>query len=121
MQLPGAKFDSAPGRISVLGAQTRQAGPLALALFFDPDDLQTAPALRTPEGMNEIVIAKRHLRPGAAVHLRYTVAAAWSGSGAVDLFGYLRAAERESRRWVEVQGYEYRQTPAPDRIEGEAY
>jgi hypothetical protein len=52
--------------------------------------------------------------------LRYAVAAAWSGSGIADPLAHLRDVEQVSRQRIEVSGFTWKATPAPQRIDGEA-
>jgi hypothetical protein len=49
------------------------------------------------------------------------MAAAWSGSGIRDLFAHLDEIEDQARAEVKISNYRFTPTPAPSRVEAEAY
>jgi len=119
--LPKMRKGTVAGRLMVEGEQEAAIGPLALALYYDPDTAREAGTLSTPEGLNESIVFRTKLEPGRAVSGRYWVAAAWSGSGIPDLLGHLAGVERRARAVVAVGEYRHSVTPAPERLEGEAF
>jgi hypothetical protein len=119
--LPKMRKSSAPGRLALEGEQEEAIGPLGLALYYDPKTTGEAGTLNTPEGLNDSVVFRERLAPGHAVSGRYWVAAAWSGSGIHDLLGHLAGTERQARATVVVGAYKHAATPAPERLEGEAF
>lgn len=119
--LPKMRKGSAPGRLMLEGEQEQTIGPLALALYYDPETVGEVGTLGTPEGLNESIVFKTRLEPGRAVSGRYWVAAAWSGSGIHDLLGHLAGVERRARAVVTIGDYSHSVTSAPERLEGEAF
>jgi len=120
-QLPGMKQGPAAGRLALEGEQEKATGRLGLALYYDPATVERTEPVNTPEAPSEGVVFKTRLEPGHAVGGRYWVAAAWSGSGIQDLLGHLASVERQARAAVVISGYQHAKTPAPERLEGEAY
>lgn len=119
--LPKMRKNSGVGRLALEGEQDSKIGPLGLALYYDPATAGEARTLSTPEGLNESIVFRTRLEPGHAVTGRYWVAAAWSGSGIHDLLGHLAGIERQARSVVVVDSYKHAVTPAPQRLEGEAF
>jgi hypothetical protein len=119
-QLPQMKQAHGPGRLALSGTQTPDIGAIALALYYDANNADPAPALATGKDHNEAIVFRDKLAPGRAVFGRYWVAGAWSGSGIHDLLAYLAAEGERARASVQAGGYNWTQTPNPDRIEGEA-
>ena len=120
-RLPQMKTDHAAGRLALSGTQTKQIGPIALALYYNTDDAAEAAPLVTKDDSNECVVFKQRLMPGRAATGRYWVAGAWSGSGIADLLAYLRAEESRAKAQVAAGGFRVTKTPMPERLEGEAY
>ena len=79
--LPKMKLDAAPGRLALAGRQTAQIGPLGMALYYDTAAAEARDPVATKDDVNECVVFRERLDPGAAVSGRYRVAAAWSGTG----------------------------------------
>ncbi len=119
--LPQMKTDHRRGRLSLSGTQTKQIGPIALGLFYDPADAAESAPIATKDDKNECVVFRQRLAPGSAAIGRYWVAGVWSGSGSGDLLSYLRAEEPKAKSQVRVSGFRISKTPMPERIEGEAY
>lgn len=119
--LPKMRKNSGEGRLALEGEQDSKTGPLGLALYYDPATAGAAGTLNTPEGLNESIVFRTRLEPGHAVSGRYWIAATWSGSGIHDLLGHLAGIERQARTAVVVDGYKHAATPAPKRLEGEAF
>ena len=119
--LPQLKTDHAKGRLALSGRQTAKIGPLAMALYYDDAEAAAAEPLVTKDDKNECIVFRARLEPGRAVSGRYEVAAAWSGSGSGDLLRHLADVERQARAAVTLGGYRHTRTPAPQRLEGEAY
>ena len=120
-RLPQMKTDHAPGRLALSGAQTKQIGPIALALYYDPAEAAESEPLATKDDKNENVVFRQRLAPGKAATGRYWVAGACSGSGIGDLLAYLRSEEPKAKSQVRVSGFRVSKTPMPERVEGEAY
>jgi hypothetical protein len=119
--LPAMSRDQAPGRLALAGAESAAIGPLALALFYDPAKADSAPALVTKEASNDIIVFRDRLMPGRVVEGRYSVAAAWSGSGVGGLLPHIRRIEQQARAAVRATELQHASTPRPDLIEGEAH
>ncbi|HEU0142657.1 MAG TPA: DUF4861 family protein [Bryobacteraceae bacterium] len=119
--LPSMKLDSTKGRISLMGTQSPKTGPLGMALYYNPAEADTAAPLATKEDRNEIIVFREKLEPGRAMKGRYSVAAAWSGSGIDDLLGHLAGIEAQARASVRLENFRVSRTPRPERLEGEAY
>ena len=119
--LPELALRNASGRIALSGQQTAAIGPLALALYYDPGTADATEPLRTKDDLNESVVFHEPLQPGRAVAGRYSVAAVWSGSGIRDLLSHLVGLEPKARAAVVIGGFKHARTPAPERLEGEAY
>lgn len=119
--LPKMRKGADKGRLALEGEQDSKTGPLALALYYDPATVGEVGTLDTPEGLNESIVFRTRLEPGRAVSGRYWVAAAWSGSGISDLLGHLAGVERKARAVVTIGDYGHSVTPAPQRLEGEAF
>jgi Domain of unknown function (DUF4861) len=119
--LPKMHTNAAPGRLMLSGEQNPQIGPLGLALYFDPNTVSGTGALKTRDADNDIVVFRARLKPGHAVTGHYWMAADWSGSGISDLLGHLAAVEQQARATVVVDRFSHSSTPAPARLEGEAY
>ena len=96
-------------------------GPLALALFYDPTTAAAGPAVATKEASNDIIVFRDRLTPGRVVEGRYSVAAAWSGSGVGVLLPHIRRIEQQARAAVRATELQHASTPRPDLIEGEAH
>ena len=120
-RLPKIHTNSAPGRLVIEGEQSPRIGPLGLALYFDPNTVSSTGTLKTKDGGNNIVVFRARLEPGHAVSGHYWMAADWSGSGISDLLGHLAAFEQQARAAVVVGNFRHSSTPAPARLEGEAY
>ncbi len=119
--LPDLKLAHAEGRLMLSGRQNVQIGPLALALFYDPRQAAAIEPLATKEDRNAAIVFAQRLAAGRAVEGRYAVAAAWSGSGVRDLFAHLDEVEDQARTSLKISNYRFTPTPAPSRVEGEAY
>jgi hypothetical protein len=119
--LPKMRKGTGDGRLALEGEQEPAIGPLGLALYYDPKTAGDVKTLTTPEGPNDSIVFRTRLEPGQAVSGRYWVAAAWSGSGIRDLLGHLAGVERQARAVVSVDSYKHAGTPAPERLEGEAF
>jgi hypothetical protein len=119
--LPAMSRDQAPGRLALAGTESAAIGPLALALFYDPVNADAATALATKEASNDIIVFHDRLMPGRVVEGRYSVAAAWSGSGVGDLLPHIRRIEQQARAAVRATELRHAATPRPDLIEGEAH
>lgn len=119
--LPKMRKNPGEGRLSLEGTQDAAIGALGLALYYDPKSAGGPEILNTPEGPNDSIVFQTRLTPGHAVSGRYQVAAAWSGSGDEDLLGHLAGIEQKARATVVVDSYEHAATPAPGRLEGEAF
>ena len=103
------------------GAQTPKIGPIGLALFYDPKQAAPIETLETKEDRNAAIVFGGRLAAGRAVEGSYSVAAAWSGSGIADLFGHLDQVEDQARAEVRIANFKFTATPAPARVDGEAY
>jgi hypothetical protein len=119
--LPEMKLDNASGRLALSGMQSRAIGPLALALYFDPAEADTAKPLATKDDTNECIVFRQKLEPGRAITGRYWLAAAWSGSGIKELLPHLAALQKEARAVVNMGSYRFTRTPDPQRVDGEAH
>ena len=119
--LPKMHTNSAPGRLALDGEQDPKIGPLGLALYFDPNTVSGTGTLRTKDDDNDIVLFRKRLEPGHAVTGHYWMAAAWSGSGIHDLLDHLSDTEQQARASVVIGNFRHARTPAPERLEGEAY
>lgn len=119
--LPGMKPGHAEGRLMLEGAQTPKIGPIGLALFYDPKQAAPIETLETKEDRNAAIVFGGRLAAGRAVEGSYSVAAAWSGSGIADLFGHLDQVEDQARAEVRISNFKFTATPAPARVDGEAY
>ncbi len=119
--LPGMRRDDAPGRLALMGEQDRATGPLGLALYFDQATASPAGLLQTPDSDNDTVVFHDRLGNGHAVEGTFWVAAAWSGTGIQNLLEYLRSIQQQTASRVVVGSYTHSVTPAPQRLQGEAY
>ncbi len=119
--LPKMRANSAPGRLVLEGEQDPRIGPLGLALYFDPSTVSSVGTLNTKDASNDIAVFRTRLEPGHAVTGHYWMAAAWSGSGIHDLLGHLDDTGRKARAKVVIGNFNHASTPAPGRLEGEAY
>jgi hypothetical protein len=119
--LPKLQLAHAPGRLSLSGEQNAKTGPLAMALYYDPEAAALAPPLVTKDDRNECVVFRTQLAPGRAATGRYALAAAWSGTGIRDLIPHLAALDPQARAAVTIQNLRHARTPTPQRLEGEAY
>jgi hypothetical protein len=118
--LPELKLGHAEGRLMLSGSETPKIGPIALALFYNPKHAAPIEPLSTKDGQNAAIVFAERLAAGRAVDGRYSVAAAWSGSGIRDLFGHLDEVEDQARAEVKISNFKFTPTPAPARVEGEA-
>lgn len=119
--LPELKLGHAEGRLMLSGSQTPNIGPIALALFYDPRQAAPIEPLVTKEDRNAAIVFAGRLTAGRTVDARYSMAAAWSGSGIRDLFAHLDEVEDQARAEVKISNYKFTPTPAPARVEAEAY
>jgi hypothetical protein len=119
--LPELKLGHADGRLMLSGSQTPKIGPIAMALFYDSKQAASIEPLVTKEDRNASIVFAGRLAAGRAVDGRYSIAAAWSGSGIQDLFGHLDEVEDQARAEVKISNYKFTPTPAPARVDGEAY
>jgi len=117
--LPDMKLDRAAGRIALSGTQSRQIGPLGLALYYEPAEAEQIAPVVTPEDANEAVVFRGKLEPGRAVAGRYWMAGAWSGSGIPDLLLHLANVGQRARAAVRVGNFRFAATPDPKRLEME--
>ncbi|MDR3724633.1 MAG: DUF4861 family protein [Terracidiphilus sp.] len=119
--LPKMQSDVQPGRLALSGEQDATIGPLGLALYYETQTASTAGVIATPEDGNDIILYHKRLEPNQAVAGRYWLAADWSGSGIPHLLEHLRQVESQARATVAVDQFRHSVTPAPERLEGEAY
>jgi Domain of unknown function (DUF4861) len=119
--LPKMHTDIGQGRLAIEGEQESSVGPLGLALYFDPALVSRTGILKTKDDDNTVAVFGEHLTPGHAVSGRYWVAADWSGSGIANLLGHLAELQQQARATVIVDSFMHQKTPAPGRLEGEAY
>ncbi|MEN6532518.1 MAG: DUF4861 family protein [Bryobacteraceae bacterium] len=119
--LPQMRLGHGSGRLMLSGTQNKTVGPLAFALYFEPSEAAPISALITRKELNEAIVFSEKLQAGRAVDVHYRVAAAWSGSGITDLLSHLQEVERQARGVVHVGGFKFTPTPAPERVESEAY
>lgn len=119
--LPTLHQDDGPGRLSLSGEQDKATGPLGLALYFDSTTASAAGLLAMPDGDNEIVLFHNRLTKTHVVEGTFWVAAAWSGSGIPDPLRHLRLLGAETESPLVIRMFAHSVTPAPQRLEGEAY
>lgn len=119
--LPAMHQDDAPGHLALEGQQDASTGLLALGLYFNQATASTAGLLKTPDGENDTVVFHSRLTAGHAVEGTFWVAAAWSGSGIQNPLQHLRVIEQQTRDALVVGNFAHSVTPAPQRLEGEAY
>jgi hypothetical protein len=119
--LPAMHSDDADGRLALEGQQDAATGPVGLALYFDSAEASAAGSLKTSDGENDTILFHSHLEPHHMVEGTFWVAAAWSGTGFSHPLQHLRVVERQTRSSLTVGALAHSVTPAPQRLEGEAY